>query len=170
MLVAVTLDTAGAVVSSLTVSFAALGLLALSETEQEMLWVPSPETGVVQVPLPPVRVRLVVPSVQLGAPARPLPESLALIVTVTGAFTFQPPWPSGVCETDSAGATVSIRIGLTAEPDAVLPALSAQLGVTDPFEVSLLRIWLSWALTGPEPLSVQSHDTVTEWLVHVPAL
>jgi hypothetical protein len=71
----------------------------------------------------------------------------------------------------TVGGVLSIWIGLNAVPDALLPALSEQLGVTEPVEVSLLRVWLSWAFTTPEPpVSEQSQLTVTSWFVQVPAV
>src|SRR5215212_2520278 len=100
----------GAVVSILTVSVSGpLELSNMSLTEQFMLWVPSPETGAVQVPSvePAVSVREVVPSVQVGAPARPLPESLAETLSVTGEVLFQPLVLSGVWLTERVGAVVS---------------------------------------------------------------
>src|SRR5205823_7352292 len=90
---------AGAVVSILTVSEAVWLLVALSETEQSTAWVPSPETLVVQLPEPPVRIsELAVLSVQLGAPLRPEPPSLAVTVSVTELVLFQPAGLA-VCET-----------------------------------------------------------------------
>ena len=86
-----------------------LGLVALSLTEQLMLWVPSPETLAVQEPAvePAVSVSAVEPSVQVGSAARPLPESLAETVSVTGEVLFQPLVPSGVWLTERVGGVLS---------------------------------------------------------------
>src|SRR5215211_3196422 len=99
----------GSVVSILTVSLALFELSALSLTEQLMLWVPSPETLAVQLPAVPAEsVRLVVPSLQVGAPFRPEPESLAETLRVTGEFLFQPPALAPVWLTEMVGSVVSI--------------------------------------------------------------
>ena len=99
----------GALVSMLTVSVALFRMPALSLTEQLMVWEPSPETLAVQVPAvePAVSVREVAPSVQVGAPARPEPESLAETLSVTGEVLFQPFEPSAVWLTERVGGVVS---------------------------------------------------------------
>src|SRR5262245_28437640 len=86
----------GAPVSILTVSLSLLVLPALSEIEHNTAWLPSPVIDTVHVPSSP-GVATGVPSVQTGSPARPEPVSLAMMVTVTGSWTFQPWSPSGVC-------------------------------------------------------------------------
>src|SRR2546426_3846822 len=104
---------AGLTVSILTVSSAELGLPALSETVQLIPFVPSLATLVVQAPVPlDARLRLAAPSVQLGAPARPERSSLAVTVTATGEFVFQPLPPVAVWETARLGGTVScVNVG-----------------------------------------------------------
>ncbi len=62
----------------------------------------------------------------------------------------------------TVGGVVSILIGENAVPEVLLPAVSEQLGGTGPVAGSLLTVWLSWALTAPEPpVSEQSQLTVT---------
>lgn len=105
--------------SIFTVSvFGPLGLPALSLTEQLMLWVPSPETLAVQLPAigPGVSVSVLEPSVQVGAAARPLPESLAETVSVTGEVLFQPLVPSGVWLTERVGGVLSTSARLWVPP------------------------------------------------------
>src|SRR3954447_11882048 len=75
----------GGVVSILTVSFAVWPLEALSETEQWTAWMPSPETETCQGLDVPVTVAGEPSTVQVGAPSRAEPESLALTATLTGS-------------------------------------------------------------------------------------
>ena len=69
----------GAVVSILTVSVAVWSLPALSRIEQLMACTPSPETLALQGDEVPLTESALPLSVHVGAPARPLPPSLAEI-------------------------------------------------------------------------------------------
>src|SRR5436305_1040052 len=93
-----------------------------------MLWMPSPEMLTAHGLEEPFTVKSVVPSLQLGFAAKPLSASAAATLTFTGDVLFQ---PAGLAECDR------LMVGLVAsylklyEADAVLPALSVQLRVTE---------------------------------------
>ncbi|HET7127469.1 MAG TPA: hypothetical protein VFJ93_00150 [Gaiellaceae bacterium] len=113
----------GPSVSILTVSPSLFELSASSDTEQETLCVPSLDTLTLNGDELPDTTSAVAPSVQVGAPARPLPESLTLMASETGDVMFQSLSPFAVWLTEIDGALLSIfTAGLVAL--FVLPALS----------------------------------------------
>src|SRR5581483_10396358 len=73
------------------------------------------------------------PSVQAGGPARPLPASLPVIVSVTGECLFQPFVPSVVCPSANVG-TIESSIEV-ADELALLPARSVPVHAT---------VWEPW--------------------------
>src|SRR5205823_5665705 len=121
----------GAVVSTLTVSEAVSLLVVLSETEQLPACVVSAKTLVVQVPETPATSvsEVVVLSVQLGAPARPEPASLAVTVSVTEAVLFQPA-VFELWETERLGLIESCSVSVVVVSPLLLGGDSSTLSAT----------------------------------------
>src|SRR2546423_1052672 len=98
-----------------------------------MLWVPSPETLTDHGLDEPVTVKSVAPSLQPGFAAKPLSASAADTFTVTGEVLFQPP---GLAECDRLIVGFVESYLKPFESEAVLPATSVQLRVTEAVAVS----------------------------------